>query len=123
LSVEVAQATVADVWVAEVSVRPAGGLGAVVSEHGAVFDVSVEAFEVLPAAFLAVTESLLAVLHERPPTVNEVVAVFPANVPLAVMLYSVAPTTAAQATEIVEAVEPVTANDAGAPGGLPSWLR
>ena len=62
-------------------------------------------------------------LHERPPTVNEVVAVFPANLPLAVMLYSVAPTTAAQATEIVEAVEPVTANDAGAPGGLPSWLR
>ena len=54
---------------------------------------------------------------------NEVVAVFPANVPFAVTSYSVAATTAAQATETVEAVEPVTANEAGALGGLPSWLR
>ena len=44
---------------------------------------------------------------------NEVVAVFPANVPFAVTSYSVAPTTAAQATERVEAVEPVTANERG----------
>ena len=85
--------------------------------------MSVDAFEVLPAAFLAVTASLLAVLHESPPTMNEVVAVFPANLPFAVTSYSVAATTAAQATEIVEAVEPVTANEAGAPGGLPSWFR
>jgi hypothetical protein len=62
-------------------------------------------------------------LQARPPTVNEVPAVFPANLPFAVRLYSVAPTTAAQATEMVEAVEPVTANEAGAAGGLPSWLR
>ena len=70
--------------------------------------VSVDAFEVLPAAFFAVTASLYAVLQASPPTVNEVVAVFPANVPFAVRSYSVAPTTAAQATEMVEAVEPVT---------------
>ena len=52
-------------------------------------------------------------LQASPPTVNEVVAVFPANLPFAVMSYSVAPTTDAQATEMVEAVEPVTPSEAG----------
>jgi hypothetical protein len=58
LSVELPHVTVADVWVAEDSVRPAGGVGGVTSEQGAVLVVSVDAFEVLPAALVAVTASL-----------------------------------------------------------------
>jgi hypothetical protein len=55
--------------------------------------------------------------------VNEVPAVLPANLLFAVTVYAVAPTEGAQASETVEAVEPVTTSEPGGLGCLESWLR
>jgi hypothetical protein len=81
LSVDALHDSESDVWVAELTARPDGVVGACVSPDGAHAEVaadSVVRVDVFPAASYAATPNVYVVPHASPVKVAELVAAVPA---------------------------------------------